>query len=184
MGLDCHKSNLRFVIGKIYIGFISFSLYFSKLFLLTLKYIKRRDRLGSGDAIIDTRFCMVDGTDCSIQDRTSFDSKWFSHKFHGAGLWYKISVRHETGNIVRVYSPFLFGAWPKLKVFQKNMVSFLNDNKLVVADCRYTHVLCVTSNNVDLLDQRLHACICARHEICNMRLKRFKILSHLFLHSV
>lgn len=64
------------------------------------------------------------------------------------------------------------------------MVSFLNDNERVVLDRGYTHVKCITPISVDPLEKQLHARIRARHKVCNMKLKLFKILSHVFRHNV
>jgi hypothetical protein len=39
----------------------------------------------------------LDGTDCPIQEPQPFNKKYFSHKFHGPGLKYKIGVCITTG---------------------------------------------------------------------------------------
>jgi hypothetical protein len=67
---------------------------------------------------IDCCTCLtyVDGTDCPLweppkTDNSSlpFDKKWYSHKLHGAGSWYKIAPCIKTGDIIYVNGPFPCG---------------------------------------------------------------------------
>ena len=54
----------------------------------------------------------VDGTDFCNQEPAPFNPKWYSHKFKGPGLHYKIGVCIKTRWLVWVNGPFPAGAWP------------------------------------------------------------------------
>lgn len=57
-------------------------------------------------------FCLLDGTDCRIQDRSPSSSRRLSRKFHAPRTRYKISLSIESTKIVWVHCPFPCGTWP------------------------------------------------------------------------
>jgi hypothetical protein len=84
----------------------------------------------------------VDGTDCPIVEPSPFDSKWFSHKFRGAGLRYEVGVCIQTGNIVWVNGPFPAGTWSDLKIFKAKLANHLLPGEMVEVDGTYRHPKC------------------------------------------
>jgi len=64
----------------------------------------------------------VDGTDCMIEEPVPFSPKWYSHKFHGPGVRYKIGAGVQTGWIVWVNGPFPCGEWSDRSLKISSMV--------------------------------------------------------------
>lgn len=84
--------------------------------------------------MIDMCLSSVDETDFQIREPTPFSSEYFSNKFRGPGLRYKVAVSIHHGNIIWIYGPFSCGSWPDLKIFQNNLSAVLNGIERVVAD--------------------------------------------------
>jgi len=82
----------------------------------------------------------VDGTDCRISQpwpfNRSYNRKWYSHKFHKAGVRYEIGVCIETGWICWYYGPIPCGT-PDLSIFRMKLKSLLGENECVLADRGY-----------------------------------------------
>ena len=57
----------------------------------------------------------VDVTDFEIQEHTPFLSKWWSHKFNGPGLHYKLAISIKTEWIVAYNGSFECGCWLEMK---------------------------------------------------------------------
>ena len=70
----------------------------------------RSDRRKTCKVMVNTTDCPIQepkGTDISKKGQLyPFNPKWCSQKFKGAGLRYKIAVNIQTGDIVRLNSPF------------------------------------------------------------------------------
>lgn len=64
------------------------------------------DRLVNTVDFIEKYKCSVDGSDFRIKEPTPFSSKWYSRKFHGPVVRYKIDLSICKGCIVWVYGPF------------------------------------------------------------------------------
>ena len=58
----------------------------------------------------------IDGTDCSINEPTPFDTKWYSHKLKGPGLHYEVGICIVSGHIVWVSGPHECGSNPDFKI--------------------------------------------------------------------
>ena len=127
----------------------------------------------------------VDGTDCPIQEPSPFNSKWFSHKFKGAGLRYEVGVCIQTGNICWVNGPFPAGSWSDLKIFKAKLANHLPPGEKVEADGTYRHPQCrLPSEFVSQTDKRAKNKARARHETVNKRLKQWNVLKVEFRHPI
>ena len=109
----------------------------------------------------------VDGTDFSVYEPSPFNTKWFSHKFNGAGLRYEIGVAISTGNIVWAQGPFPSGSHPDLKIFRMAMNQILGRAELVVAGKRYQDEKCVVEESQQMAKKHIKK-IRARHERDNV----------------
>lgn len=125
----------------------------------------------------------VDGTDFSVYEPSPFNTKWFSHKFNGAGLRYEIGVAIATGNIVWAHGPFPCGLYPDLKIFQLGMKGALGRGEIVVADKGYQDEKCVVEESLQISKEDIKR-IRARHETVNRRMKQFFVLGHKFRHPL
>jgi DDE superfamily endonuclease len=83
--------------------------------------------------------CMmtIDGTDFRIQEPTPFSSKWYSHKFKGPGLRYKVGLSIRGGDIVHINGPFECGTWNDITIFRNDLMHKLLQNEMVEADKGY-----------------------------------------------
>jgi hypothetical protein len=148
-----------------------------------------RDRLK-----VDTPYrckVTVDGTDCRIQQPTTFgkkfDKRWYSHKFRSSGVRYEVAVCIATGLIVWIHGPFPCGSFPDIKIFRLGLKQQLANGEFVEADRGYRGEPLFVSVPNDYLSQEQkvakdHAR--SRHEHINGRLKQFCCLSHVFRHDV
>lgn len=126
----------------------------------------------------------VDGTDCRIREPAPFDSKWYSHKFKGAGLRYEIGLSISSGSIVWVHGPFACGAFPDVSIFRLGMKSALSPDEKVIGDKGYRDEKCEKPPAIDDPNKRTYAIIRARHETVNSRFKNFRVLSDTFRHDI
>lgn len=124
----------------------------------------------------------LDGTDFRIYEPTPFDKKWYSHKFHCAGLRYEVGLNIRTGDIVHGNGGFPCGAWPDLKIARFCFIYGLEPNEKALADLGYrdsNYFIIPNENN-----SRVHKRIMSRHETVNRRLKQFNILSKTYRHNL
>ena len=89
----------------------------------------------------------VDGTDFMVYEPRPFDRKWYSEKFHGAGLRYEIGVCIQTGWICWVNGPFPCGSWPDIQISRDSLVYELLPDEFVLADRGYGGVYHLIPNN-------------------------------------
>ena len=126
----------------------------------------------------------IDGTDCRIQEPRPFNKRWFSHKFHSAGLRYEVGLAID-GGIVWISGPFPCGEWPDLAIARAGILQMLEFGEKVIADAGYRGDNRVISpSGLNNFSARLHSLIRARHETLNARLKIFNVLSHVFRHNI
>ena len=123
----------------------------------------------------------VDGTDCRIQEPTTFNPIWYSHKFKGPGLRYEIAISIAKGHIVWVNGPYPCGSHPDVKIFRDCLKSHLLPGEVVLADRGYTDERCVSI--APGKDLRTSSLLRARHETLNGRIKSFKATGDVFRHS-
>ena len=79
----------------------------------------------------------VDGTDFRIQEPQPFDTKWYSHKFKAATLWYETAVCIQTEWIVWTAGPFPagdFSDFNDLEIYRSYLKDMLADGESVEAD--------------------------------------------------
>ena len=110
--------------------------------------------------------------------------KWFSHKFNGPGVRYKIGIA-VNGNIDWVHGGFPSGEWTDLKISQDAVLEVLDDGEKVLADGGYRgdHRI-LTPNGLNNAISRIRCLMRARHETVNSRLKSFNVLSHRYRHNL
>eukprot|EP00171_Calliarthron_tuberculosum_P023605 IDg23605t1 len=125
----------------------------------------------------------VDGTDFRVHEPTPFSGKWYSHKFHSAGLRYEVGIALHTGHIVWTNGPFPCGAWSDLRIFRYSMKHALQSGETVIADGTYKDPQCVLPQQSTTLSA-LHSIARARHETCNRRFKQFGALGQRFRHNL
>ena len=106
--------------------------------------------------------CFVDRSDCLIQEPISFNAKWCSDKFNGAGFRNEDGVSIKGGNIIWVHGPFLCGKYSDLRVFRPQMKTCLLQNERVVADAGYPDPKC--SNGMESEDSHRFSFMRASHE--------------------
>jgi hypothetical protein len=127
----------------------------------------------------------LDGTDFRIQEPRPFSTKWFSSKFRGPGLRYKVGLCIRTGHIVWVYSSYPCGEYPDLKLAREAFSHMLGQNEKAIADRGYrdihfvTPYSCRTERSLRVLKHLL-----ARHETVNKRFKDFVILREIYRHDL
>ena len=129
----------------------------------------------------------VDGVDFLIEEPSDFSSEWYSHKFDGPGVQYKIAVSIVGGNICWINGPFQAGAYNDLKIFRLGLMNKLDEHKYVEADHGYEGQpdkvrLPFEAQNKAKIARKGKAR--ARHKSINKLLKQFKALSHCWRHSV
>ena len=127
----------------------------------------------------------VDGTDFRINEPYPFNPMWYSHKFSGPGVRYKVVVGLREEGILWVNGPFPCGGWPDLRIARAGLVHVLQPGERVIADSGYRgddHFLTPTGLNDQF--SRVTAVFRARHESVNGRLKTFNVLSCTFRHGL
>ena len=127
----------------------------------------------------------VDGTDFMIYEPTPFDRKWFSHKFRGAGVRYKVGICIQTGWIVWMNGPFPCGSWPDLRIARDWLHRELGPEEKYLADGGYVDggQYSETPNGLNNADQKMKGDARARHETVNRRFKQWCILERRFRHE-
>ncbi|KAF0707704.1 hypothetical protein AaE_013498 [Aphanomyces astaci] len=127
-------------------------------------------------------FVSLDGTDFRIWEPVPYDRKWYSHKFHGAGLRYEVGVCMRTGNIVWVNGGVPCGEWPDLRLARDSYVHCVRQGEITYADKGYRDANYFYFNHAAMANPQQHKDIMCRHETMNKRLKQFKILGGVFRH--
>ena len=127
----------------------------------------------------------IDGTYCEIQEPSTFDKMWFSHKFKGPGLRYEVAVCIQTGDIVWINGPYKCGRWPDITIFRHRLKALLLPREQVEADKGYRGDENVRHRKMARSYAELQAkkVARARHETINVRLKKWGILSQVFRHD-
>lgn len=123
-------------------------------------------------------FVSLDGTDFRIREPIPFDRKWYSHKFHGAGVRYEIGISIGSGDVVWASGGFPCGEWPDIKIAKELFIHYV-EKEITLADKGYKDKkLFKTPTN------RYEKTLLARHETFNGRLKGFQILNQRFRHPL
>ena len=103
--------------------------------LLQIKLDKRKDKTWDYACAL-----VVDGVDCPIREPVPFDRAWYSHKFNGAGLHYKLATSIQTGLPCWMNGPFQCGVYSSNMIFQAGLLHHLPCGKIVQANCGYQNV--------------------------------------------
>jgi DDE superfamily endonuclease len=132
----------------------------------------------------------IDGTDFKIQEPIPFNKKWYSKKFNGPGVRYRVGICIQTGWIVWVNGPFPCGEWSDIKIALKDVVYMFEEgtDERAVADKGYQgHPICFDQpwRHLDNEDQKARKAIArARHECMNRHFKCWRILHETFRHPL
>jgi len=131
----------------------------------------------------------VDGTDCRISQPWPYyqsnNRKWYSHKFHKAGVRYELGICIETGWICWYYGPIPAGT-PDITIFRMKLKTLLEAWESVIGDKGYRgDEQCITyyDATTEEFEEMLGNCL-ARHETVNRRLKEFKCLAGRFRNDI
>ena len=120
-----------------------------------------------------------------MHERYSQDPKYFSHKFHQAGLSYELGVSLFTNQLVWVNDPFPAGH-SNMKIYQNNLLGLIPDGKKVIADRGYRgepQVVSLPNNLDDPVVKKFKSRARCRQETFNARLKNFAVLANCFQHN-
>lgn len=86
----------------------------------------------------------VDGTDCPIQKRWSWetgrkvlDKRFYSHKFNGHGLRYEVAISILNSDIVWIAGPYMPGKFNDLMIFRDGLRQELDQGERCEADDGY-----------------------------------------------
>lgn len=129
----------------------------------------------------------IDGVDCSIQEpRWIPNTEWFSHKYNGPGLTYKLGIAIYSNQLVWIQGPECSGSWNDLSRFKalNGLKTRIPAGKKLIANTIYKDPVCSIQNPLDSPEvrrfkRRAHAC----HENFNGCLKIFKVLANKFCHG-
>lgn len=120
----------------------------------------------------------LDGTDFRVREPQPFNTKWFSHKFHGPGLRYEIGISIVEADIVWASGGLPCGEWSDLKMAKDLYLKYANEEK-TLADRGYRNKR-FFKQPTNMLEKR----ILSRHETLNGRIKEFAIMSNRFRNSL
>jgi hypothetical protein len=128
----------------------------------------------------------VDGMDCPIREPSDFSSRWYSHKFRGAGLRYELAICIQTSHLVWVNGPYPCGSFPDIKIARDKLIPQLLPGEMFVADRGYRDggIHAQTPTGYNTSGERMRSVVRARHERINSTLKKFKILSTPFRNEI
>ena len=79
----------------------------------------------------------VDGTDFRIQEPSPFNRKWFSKKFKGPGVHYKVGICIKSDEIAWINGHFPWGEWGDLKTALSDLVCMFVGDERAIADSGY-----------------------------------------------
>jgi hypothetical protein len=142
--------------------------------------------------IFSKRFCddraktckvMLDGINFQIQEPTPFSKHWYSHKFKGPGLRYKVTVSIQSSDIVWTNGPFACGLFPDISIFSLGLKDKLKQGEMVEADRGYRGKPTKISLPFEYqreADKRTKDRARARHETKNCHFKQWGSLQETF----
>lgn len=135
--------------------------------------------------------CTIDGIHCEINEPWSeqyrVDCDWYSHKLNTPALDYKLGIDLYSSHIVSVKGPFAAGANNDISVFRRFFAQEIPDGSRVVADKGYRGYpdKVTWPNNLDSQQVKwFKERALNRHESCNSRLKKYRILDSRFRHTI
>ncbi len=128
----------------------------------------------------------VDGVDFKVPNH---GRAYYSHKFKGSGLYYKVGLSIQKGDICWLFGPFKFGQYTDLMIFWKGLKNELGRGEKVVADGIYGAEAPLKVRAPGTIfskpqNQAMEKRVLARHEHCNRRMKQWAILRQEFRHDL
>lgn len=142
----------------------------------------------------ETFIVSVDGIHCRIQEpRCDPSSKWYSHKFHAAGLGYELAIAIHSNQLAWINGPFpaskhditifrgLAGETP-----EPGLISKIPPGKRGVGDSGYSgepNKMSITHEGDSPEVKKHKGRVKSRQENFNGRLKNFRILNLPFRHG-
>ena len=123
----------------------------------------------------------VDGTDCEIREPRPFENVWYSHKSNGPAVRYEVGVSFVSSDIVWIRGPYPAGSHDERSIARLpgGLYESLLAGEWVVGDKGYRAAMDpVISPDMD--PNGLYARARARHEACNARIKKWKVLDSPF----
>ena len=135
----------------------------------------------------------VDCCDFRIEEPYPFElewsKNWFSHKFDGPGLRYKIALCILTGDVCWINGPFPCGQKNDWTIFKSELLNYLDANERVEADDGYSAgdpEFVKTPSGIhhpeEFKDCRRR--VMGRQETINARNKNWGALSKVFRHDM
>jgi hypothetical protein len=128
----------------------------------------------------------IDGTHCPIfEPRTDPSSKWFSHKFNGAGVAYELAIAIHSNRLVWINGPFP-ASRHDITIFRSpedpatGLMARIPEGKRAIGDSGYggePNKVSVSRSDDDKETKKFKARVKSRHETFNGRLKNFRVLS-------
>ena len=111
-----------------------------------------------------------------------FNPQFYCHKFKKAGLHYEVGIGIFNGLIVWAHGPFKCGTFADVAIFRSSLKQKLLQGEVVLTDGGYPDGKCVRT--IPNTSTKFSKDVRARHEAVNGRLKSFKVLKHVFRHSM
>ena len=105
---------------------------------------------------VEGSFLSVDGTDFLINEPKLFNNCWYSHKFRGPGLRYKVGVSIQFPKIVWASGPWPCGSYSDVRVFCEGLKKNLRLDEFVIADNGYTDERCIPYHFITIFFAVLH----------------------------
>lgn len=134
----------------------------------------------------------IDGVHCRIQEvRKDPSAKWYSHKFHGAGLSYELGIAVRSNRLVWINGPF-HASRHDISIFrneddpENGLMSKIPDGKRAIGDSGYKGEpakITITKAGDSREVKRFKGRVKSRHETFNARLKCFSVLAIPFRHG-
>ena len=134
----------------------------------------------------------VDGVHCRMQEpRKDPGSKWYSHKFNGAGVTYELGIAIRSDRLVWVKGPFP-ASRHDITTFrnpedpENSLKAKIPEGKRAIGDSGYQGEptkLSVTRTGDSREVKKFKSRVKSRHETFNARLKAFSILNQAFRHG-
>ena len=127
----------------------------------------------------------MDGTDFPVTESTPFWPGWYSHKFKGAGVRYKIGVANSTGWLVWVNGPYACGQWPHQKIANHLLKHMLDEGETYICDGGYNDMIGPNRRPTGhhFFGDWMESLARARHETINGRFEEFKCLQAKYRHE-
>ena len=130
-------------------------------------------------------FLTIDGVHFKLYNPDPFNKKWFSHKFHSAGIIYEIGLNVHIGDICWAYGKYPAGV-SDITMAREGILRVLTPGEMLIADEGYRgepNKIATPVAQTGHPMNRQHKLIMARHEHINKRIKDFRSMSGVWRHG-